>query len=526
MKQLQWVFRIFDQASGPAKAMGNALDNLAKKFRGSGDHVRGFMDRLKDLFFIKEAVGLVAELGRKLHELGAEILTGIAFKQNSVIALTALRGSRDAAIEVYDQVEDFAWKTGQTVASVMMVTKDLLSAGLDPGQARYMQQLIGDLNIIDPSKAQSMAGILADVNRMGELTGRQLHALRGLIPLADLAKEVSGIVGFNVTLEDMEKRGVKAGTAIDALARVMLRLFSKGKAGSLMAEQAGTLPYLLKKVAGIPERVMDELAGFKRGAGGSVFEAILKNIADTFDPTGPSGERIISSLRGLMARIGAAFGVGDAGGLLAELAGPNGMKKVEEIFTSMVKKLENAIPTIQAVASGLWEIAKAMAWLVSKTGDVGKFVRDVTGLSGAAEKSAPRVPMWAGASAFSGLPKSQQDALEKAAGGEADAQGLRGASRYLFTNQRKWEMAGGLSMPHAQYEQLRQGEGGGATLPALPWQNQSRATTSTANITANFNISGATADDGDAIMKTITEGLADALDQASLRLGVQPAGAR
>ena len=368
MNKLTWIFEIFDKGSAPAKAMGCAVGKLGDAFRRAGSESHGFMAKLQDLFFIKEAIGLVGHLTEKLREYGSEILAGVAFRQNSLIALKALSGTRDKAIQIFEGVEDFAWKTGQSVQNVMASTKNLLTANFDPSEVRYIQQLVGDLNLIDSGKASSVEGIISDIGRLGKMTSRQFMQLKSVTDVEAVWTEMSKIFGKPVEqLKAMEERGFAARDAVQAITNVLLKKYSKGSAGSLLEQQAKTIPALLQKVRGIPERIMDELAGFGGGTG-SAFARFLENVAETFDPTGPSGKRIVDRIREFVDRVAAMFGFGGGGdSLWAELTGPNGPRKIEEIFDRIVAAVERAIPKIIRLADAMGKVLGYLTDLVNGT---------------------------------------------------------------------------------------------------------------------------------------------------------------
>ena len=455
---LTWVFSIVDRASAPAKGIAGALDRLAGKFHSSGDAAGGFMKHIQDLFFLKEAGRLVTYLAMKLHELGSEIVAGMAFKQNSLIALEALRGTREGAIEVFEQVEDFAWKTGQSIATVMTQTKGLLAAGFDPSEVRYLSQLIGDLNVIDPGKAQAAMEFIETAKRLGsgDMEGRMLHQLRGLVPLEAFSKQLGALAGVSTSFKDITERGAKADLVLSAFTNTLLKLYSKGVAGTNLQKVAESIPGLLERVKMLPERMLSTLVGFNGGAG-SPFANILRNIAEAFDPAGASGGRIIDSLRGLIATIGGMLGLGGGpGGLLGDLAGPNGPVVIERIFLKLEKSIEGALPKVKA----FYEVFRGLSIVVTAAADAINYIADTI------------------------------------------------MRLHYFTNP---------TAPGSPYAGKSETYRGGWWTPDMPAPRH--AATNTTKIDATFNITGVSGESMDDLKRTVTEALTEALEKAGLQVG-------
>lgn len=383
--ELQWIFDLVDKVSKPAAGMADKvgmaekamiasaaataklvqqLEHVGPAAHGAAEGHDSFLHKLHDIVEIAyEAPKIIGELWEKAKEFAHEALGEMRFKQDSVLALEAMRGTRHEAIEIFEGVEQFAWQTGQGVKEVMRTTKDLLSSGFDPEDVDALRLFLADMRVVDPGKADQVASIIGEIGRRGELTARQMIGLSNAgIDMKMMWQELSRQTGYSVAaLKSMEGMSVKAGTAVRAIFQVGTTKYSKGVVGSLAEKEAQTLPALIEKVRAIPERIMAELAGFDRGSGSGVLEHVLGNIADVFDPQSASGQRIVAGIRGLFDAIGQAIGIGSGpGGLFAELAGPNGAKKVEEIVTKLIGWFRDGVPVMRDFASALKSIADSI----------------------------------------------------------------------------------------------------------------------------------------------------------------------
>lgn len=382
---LAWVFELYDKVSRPAAGMAGKvgmaekamiasaaataklvqqLDRAGPAAEGAAQGHASFLSRLHDIVEIAyQAPRIIGALWDKAREFASHALGEMRFKQDSLLALEAMRGTRAAAIEIFQGVEDFAWKTGQGIQDVMRVTKDLLSSGVSPENVEALRLLLADMRVVDAGKAEQVATIIGEIGRRGEMTSRHMLALSNAGIDARLMWEgLARETGYSATaLKKMEGLSIRTGTALKVIYGVGAQKFSGGVVGSLAEREAKTLPVLLDRVREIPGKILDELTGFELGAGGGAAERILGNLLEAFDPSGPTGRRIIASVRGLVDYIGEALGLKGAGGLFAELAGPNGPKRIEAIFRSTIDWLKTtAIPAVQAFAASLGTIAEAV----------------------------------------------------------------------------------------------------------------------------------------------------------------------
>lgn len=451
---LQWAFEILDKVSNPARGMDAALGGVEKQLkavseklhqadmavaksrltkmkdplerqaaelriqraelahlagahREAGEHAGGFFEKLRHgletVYFGKEVLSSMAE---KAREFGGEIVKSVGFKQRSMIGLEAMLGDRDKAKEVFESVEHAALATGTAVETVMERTKDLLSAGFGVDEIATIRRGIGDLGVaMGPEKAAALAEQIADIGRNGMMTGRQLLMLKHVLPMEDLRKQL-GVTsdGMNKLLDG--SKAIEAGKAVTAILKVIRDRFSDGILGSIAKKDAETLPKLIDRVRMIPEIMASALAGFD-GHGTAGIEKVLSNIADAFNPEGETGQRILERARDLLERLGRAFGIsGGQGGLFAELAGPNGAAKVEEIFNRVANAVESAIPKISSAASAVWKVVEAIAWLNdhADTKKIGHAI--ITQMPGVYDTSTPE-----GIAKFEAV-QAEQDAAE------------------------------------------------------------------------------------------------------------------
>lgn len=358
--KLEWVFSLIDKVSGPGRKMETQLGAVEKATHSAA----GGFHKLHDAVELAYEGGIMlAEGFEKLKEIGGEVIDHMRFKQDSLIALEALRGTREEAIGVFEGVEDFAYKTGQSVKDVMRVTKDLVASGFNDEEVDTFRLLLADLRIIDPAKAETVAAALGMIGRRGEMSTREMRMLSNAgVDLTLMYEKLAAMTGRSVEqLKAMGSIKIKGGTAKGLIADVLLGKYSGGVAGSLVEKEMKTLPVALDRLKQIPERILDTLAGFEGGAGGGALERIAFNIAEAFDPEGEHGRRIIADLQGLVDSVAETLGLRSPNGLFAELAGPNGAMKVEQVFHRVVQWLrDDAVPAALAFGHAVGTIADAV----------------------------------------------------------------------------------------------------------------------------------------------------------------------
>jgi hypothetical protein len=253
---------------------------------------------------------------------------------------------------------------------VMERTKSLLSGGFGLEEIDTLRKMIGDVGVVmGPEKAAAFAEQIADIGRNGMMTSRQLMMLRHILPMDAVRKELGiSADGMNKMLDGTSNKAIEVGRGLSAIGRAIRDTWSRGILGDITKQDAQTLPKLIERVKMIPETFMSALAGFDQGVGGGLFSGALENIIKAFAPGSETADRMVSHVRLLVDRVAEAFGLGGApGGFLAELAGPGGVAKVEDIFNRITKGVEDAIPVLAAAGKLAWSVVSAMSWLYEKT---------------------------------------------------------------------------------------------------------------------------------------------------------------
>lgn len=386
---LSWVFELGDRLSSPATRMAKALDdvedrlkaadialaksrldkikdplehtaaalriqrdelhNVAEAHRNAGEHAGVFWERLRHgletVHFGGEILHGVVE---RVREFGAEIVENMRFKQANLLALEAMTGSRDAAIGIFETVESFAGKLGTSVRGTMDQTRDLLSYGYSPSQIGVLRPMLADLGVIGERQRGGVEEALRTVAIMGNLGPRANMVLRQ--------------AGVSLEVFNRELAATHGDTLLALMRALSQRYDPKGRGwGALTQDLSKTLPGAIDRVKQLPELMSEAFSGWDAGAGGGLFARALTNIADAFMPGSETSERIISRIRSLVDSVAKALGLGgEEGGFLAELAGPNGGKKIEDVFNHIADAVERTVPKIVKVANAVGVVADAI----------------------------------------------------------------------------------------------------------------------------------------------------------------------
>lgn len=347
---LQWTFKLFDRISSPAKAIGSALGGVHK----------GLLKVKETINVVDHAMGILqkgAQAFGHLKELFAHAIEHMAFKQDSLIALTAMMGTRDAAKEMFEWVEGFAGKTGTSVETLMGRTKELLTAGFKSADIKILSQAISDLSVIDPGKAEAFTFALAQTQRMGFATARSMLALRSSgLQMQPIYERMAKLYGTNVEgLKKLIAQGkVSAGALTFAATKQVQEQFSGGKVGSVIGQKASSLPGVVARLKMLPELFASAVFGLEAEGTNALARAFEKILA-YFDPSGPSGKRIVDGIHEIFGKVAAFLEHVDWDKVTKSIFG------LFDLLGSAATVILPLVPAIVSVVAGMKIFSAAMA---------------------------------------------------------------------------------------------------------------------------------------------------------------------
>lgn len=271
MTRLNWLFKLTNQVSGPAKDMGKALkgmDAVLKKVDGSSKTLTGV---LRKNFGLSEraAAGLVrgverlgaasralstlnkrAEQARQTFGRWKQTLTGLAvgglviggavalagkglidqvgFIEQQRIALETLLKDPIRGRTTLEWSIKFADKTPFEIPEVLDSVRLSLAMGFKTTQVEKLLTTLGDTASLTGSRMQDLVMVFGQIKGAGKATTEDLNQLaeRGIGAWAYLAKGLGKSTGE--VRKQVEKGAIDSATAINILIKAMKQDFGGG----------------------------------------------------------------------------------------------------------------------------------------------------------------------------------------------------------------------------------------------------------------------------------------------------------
>lgn len=335
-----------------------AHERFGKKIHETVEHVRNW---LEVLYFGKE---LLKGLAETAMQFGEHIVEDMRFEQGTRVALEAMTGSKQAAIGIMDTVEAVAGRTGINVRSLMDETRELMTAGFNAPLIDKLRPMLADLRAVGPREYGGMTEILRTIGLGAPVSGKAIKT-----------------AGLDVAEFNKQLAATKGDTLMAVVNTFSKKYDTKNRGlGAIALDLSKTLPGALDRVKQIPELFANALNGTDSGGPGGIIARALSNLADAFNPGSPSAEHMVEGARSLINSLADAFGFGGGGGgFLDELAGPNGVAKVTQIFDQITNGIRDMVPIVKDAAYGLMEIGKALAWIGRTMAGLGRARQELSG---------------------------------------------------------------------------------------------------------------------------------------------------
>lgn len=437
MEGLKWVIELMDRASGPARAVAKALDNV----RVAKDRVAKGPDPLAAL---ERASGQrrgrnQARLGRELEQLAKAqrqgagessmfsgalmgvggVLLGVAaaalaaavaiggvgiagarsavelagFQESTMVSMQTMLGSRGAAEAELDSSIRIARLTPFDTRNVVSMRRQLLGAGLRDSRERdVMTGVIADLSALNPEDSgvmQRLGLAIGQVRGAGRLRGQELNQLvQAGMSREALFTEIGSAMNLRGTpaavnrqvASLMEQGRITDRIAFAAMARAVTRMTNTTEVGQFAANQSTTIPGLLSTLgSAVPELLLGRGADGTRlfeSKGMSAFKGLLQSVIGLLSSDSPSktGQRLQLILRGL---IDSVFGLSRAlkpGDLAA------GFHRVLDAVQWTIGAVGTLFKWGQALGGGYWSV---LGPVLQGVGDAASWVIEQMGGSDA-----------------------------------------------------------------------------------------------------------------------------------------------
>ncbi len=319
-KGLDWTLKLIDKMSGPAAKINSTLDKLEAKLKSARDVGAEWLEGFETV-----GASFIAKIAKGTFDLvrtGAQMaIDASSFKEDSISAFEAILHSRQAAADVFDQVDELAGRLGLDDAAAIDKMRQLMASGFSSEQAiRILEQTANVAAARGDAAADKFATVIATFEAKGKFDTAVLNQMaKAGIRVEDVYQALATKLGKTI---DQVRAMAKAGQ-IDAAAGVDAIMAATEKAfGGAAAKKAETFSKLLF-------RVKDALGDLFQDVDLTPLKDLLKNLLSALN--GPAGEGLknaISSFFGSLFKI-----------LASTFQGPEGQKKLERFLNTMTNAI-------------------------------------------------------------------------------------------------------------------------------------------------------------------------------------------
>jgi tape measure domain-containing protein len=418
------VFEVFDKLSGPAGRMGSSLKRTEKQLEDTNRALK-VLDRqaaqsriakLTDPLEKQRAVLQLQKMdlegvasGLKTAGLAAggfaTVLGGVAtaaaglalggvglgvfgakfatetlmFKETTMTALEQMTGTQAEADRIFNQALQFAKKTPFETTDVLGGFTSLLGAGFKVDEVGTVFAAIGDAAAasgFDRQVVDRMIIAFSQIKAKGRLQGDEMFQMmealgRAGVGTRKIYEQIAAVMKVPVDqVAKLQEQGkIDADSAIFGVLKA-LEARGGGAVGTIMDRQSKTLKGLLSTLSSAPADMFLSM-DTKSAPGFQAIKGTVENLTLLFDTSRTSGQRTMEVLDKLFN--------GVMGRLFGDLAGAQGLERMEKALANVADRLQEAIPDLVRAAGTFVELAVAMGRVLDVALKLSAPVRAVAG---------------------------------------------------------------------------------------------------------------------------------------------------
>lgn len=366
---LDWVLKLVDQFSGPAKTAAGSANQLNGVIAGAGGGFANFGQQMKDVAAGLETLGLdkvldmakaVASEALTLVEQGAKMaIDASGFKDSAVTGLEAILGSRTEAEKMFAQLDEIAGRLGIEDEKIQADMRKLLVAGLAPETALAAVKAAADLAAVRGEGAQeTLVQLISTIQARGHFDARMLRQLATLgVSEGQVFDQLSKKLGKTTDeIKALAKAGkIDAVDAIDAISHAV-----EGRFGGAAEKMADTFPKLLF-------RIKDALGDLFQDVDLGPLKDVMKSILEVL--SGPEGKLLGSAISDFF---GTLFKT-----IAEPFQGPEGKQRLKNLVIAVANAIEWAALVLKKYGPTVVAVIAKIIDVVSGTGEGDTKIRKI-----------------------------------------------------------------------------------------------------------------------------------------------------
>lgn len=305
----EFVVSLSDQVSGPANKAADALDNVGNAANRASKDTGGFGAAAVAVGTLAaQALAKVAEVAFDAAKATAKFAYDSAvFKENTMIALETLVGSKQEADQLYKQAVEFAGKTPFETPQVIETYQKLLTAGFKPMELDIVMKGVGDLAALKGMSTEVMDRVteaFGKIQAQGKLTGESMDSLASAgIPLKRVYEVLGTQLGITANqAKKLQNEGkIDATTGIAATLQALQETVSGGELGGMMDKLSTSLGGLVSSLTSRPFELFNAV---QTGPALDNVKGFVKSLSDALDPASETGKPIVAMMERMSNGLG------------------------------------------------------------------------------------------------------------------------------------------------------------------------------------------------------------------------------
>lgn len=377
VEQMRLILELQDRVSGNATRIDVALSGVAAKMNAvnsaaaasaSGGGLEALAGKFLGLAAAVKAAGLAFEATKGFAGI---VLSSAQFRENTLVALKSVLGTREAALDAFDAARRMALQTPLETRQVVDYMKSAVVQGFTARQAFVMTAAAADMEAADPGHqaGERFIRALSQIKAKGKLQGEEaMQLMEAGMSREKFYANIATLMGITGSKDSITKQveakqkkgGISADVAYTAAVQAVQQQYSPGgQVGDFSKSQSGTLTGVLSNLKSAADDLLQSV-DISKWTGIAALKDFLLRVTAAFNPATESGRRMLQTV---MEVTDALFG---------------GLTKITSSdIEGFLKRGMAAAREFREVLTGVWERFRLFSDIAGVLGDVIAVVWDL-----------------------------------------------------------------------------------------------------------------------------------------------------
>lgn len=345
--------RALAELSAKASAAASSIKDASSKINDAGEKMMGIGGKL--------TAGITVPIAGAVAAMGGFALKTASAAETTEISFTTMLGSSEAALDMMEELADFAAHTPFELSGLQTATRQLLAYGFTAEDVIPMLTAVGDATA---ALGTGQAGIESVTRALGQMQTRGKVSAEEMLQLTEAGtpawEYLARAIGTDTAgaMDAVTKGAVTASEGIDAIVSGMENDF-----GGMMEEQSKTVEGLFSNLSDAIEQPLMKLRET------DAYERFAESLSNVVDSAGPFVESLLPHME---------KGLDGAAGLLDKAS------DAMDSFAEMSEDSQASLLGMVAAAAGAGPALTVLGGALRVVGTVGSGIGSIVGKAGSA----------------------------------------------------------------------------------------------------------------------------------------------